>query len=87
MTKFLLLHARGSQPPAELGGELLDAGRLADPSLTVHLDGGAGPGLLRWYWLIDVDSPERAVENAEAAGGPVSVCRLMSDRPGPDLEC
>ncbi|MEU7867464.1 hypothetical protein [Dactylosporangium sp. NPDC049140] len=87
MTKFLLLHGLGSVPPAELGGELVDAGRLADPSLTVLVEGGVGRGSFRWYWLIDVESLERAVEIAAAAGGPVSVCRLMSDRPGPDLDC
>ncbi|WP_433617846.1 hypothetical protein ACQP2P_19260 [Dactylosporangium sp. CA-139114] len=86
MTKFLLLHAAGSAPPAELGGELVDAGRLADPSLTVRLEGGAGPGAFRWYWLVDVDSLERAVQIAAAAGGPVSVRPLMTDRPGLCLE-
>ncbi|MFI5910040.1 hypothetical protein [Dactylosporangium sp. NPDC051541] len=85
MTKFLLLHGEGSAPPANLGGELLDAGRLADPSLTVQVRGGCGSGPLRGYCLIDVDSMERAVEIATAAGGPVSIRPLMTDRPGPDL--
>ncbi|GAA3453127.1 hypothetical protein [Dactylosporangium matsuzakiense] len=85
MTKFLLLHAEGSAPPADLGGELLDAGRLADPSLTVAVRGGCGSGLFRWYWLIDVESAERAAQIATAAGGPVSVCRLMTDHLDPDL--
>jgi hypothetical protein len=83
MTKFLLLHARGVAP-AGLAGELLDAGRLADPSLTVLVGGGAEPGSFLGYWLIDVDSLERAVEIATAAGGPVAIRQLMTDRPGPD---
>ncbi|WP_433203532.1 hypothetical protein ACQP00_34300 [Dactylosporangium sp. CS-047395] len=84
MTKFLLLHGLGAAPPAELGGEVVDAGHLADPSLTVRVHGGI-ESAFRWYWLIDVDSLERAVEIAEAAGGPVSIRQLMTDRAGPDL--
>ncbi|MFG2041074.1 YciI family protein [Dactylosporangium sp. NPDC048998] len=84
MTKFLLLHARVAAPPPDLAGELLDARRLADPSLAVVV-GAPVRGSFIGYWLIDVDSLERAVEIAANTGGPVEIRPLMSDGPGPDL--
>jgi hypothetical protein len=83
MTKFLLLHARGAAPP-DLAGELVDAQRLADASLTVVVGAPVGAAFAG-YWLIDVDSLERAVEIAAAAGGTVEIRQVMSERPGPDL--
>ncbi|WP_432971797.1 hypothetical protein [Dactylosporangium sp. CA-233914] len=85
MTRFLLLHAEGAAPPADLAGELLDCGWMTDPGLTVAVRGGTGPGSFMSYWLIDVDSLERAVEIAAGTGGPVSIRPLMSERLGPDL--
>ncbi|MFD6352177.1 YciI family protein [Nocardia tengchongensis] len=67
-------------------GELVDAQGLADPgqARTVSSDGRSAPVItdgpfpetkefLAGYWIIDVDSPERAVEiaaQASAAPGP-----------------
>jgi hypothetical protein len=86
MTKFLLLHARGAAPPpADAAGEVLDAQRLADPSLAVIVGGEAG-GPVAGYWLLDVDSMQRAVEIAAAAGVAVEVRPLMSERLGPSAD-
>ncbi|GAA2379773.1 hypothetical protein [Dactylosporangium salmoneum] len=84
MTKFVLLHAPGAAaPPPDAGGELMEARRLADPSLAVRV--GPPPSSFGGYWIVDVDSLERAVEIAAAAGVSVEIRQVMSDRAGPDL--
>ncbi|WP_336083145.1 YciI family protein [Nocardia sp. SSK8] len=76
--------ALGAQLAAS--GELVDAQGLAGPeqALIVHSDGRSAPVVtdgpfpetkefLAGYWIVDVDSPERAVEiaaQASAAPGP-----------------
>jgi hypothetical protein len=76
MTKFLLLYRGPAPRPApDLAGELLDAQHLADPGLAVLIGAPAGP--VTGYWLVDVESLDRAVQIAVAAGGPVEVRELM----------
>ncbi|GAA4262044.1 hypothetical protein GCM10022255_097250 [Dactylosporangium darangshiense] len=81
-----MLHARGAAaPPADAAGEVLDAQRLSDPSLAVVVGGEAGAPVAG-YWLVDVDSLERALEIAAAAGVAVEVRPLMSERLGPSAD-
>lgn len=86
-------------------GELVEAQGLADPgqAITVSSDGRSAPvvtdgpfpetkELLAGYWIVDVDSPDRAVEiaaQASAAPGPggkpigeyIEVRQIMSAPP------
>ena|SRR5258706_8382751 len=100
MTKFLLLHTSGDPTDAldaELAatGELLDAQTLSSPDLAAVVRSTdcsptvtTGPCTrIRRYWLVDVDSRDRAIEIAAraSAGEPIEIRQLMRGTPATDL--
>jgi hypothetical protein len=71
--KFLLILQGDGEPrlrrdeferAAHDAGELVGGELLAHPQLAVHVPERAGPGQIDGYYLIDVETPERAVELA-----------------------
>lgn len=71
--KFLLILQGDGEPPlrrdeferaAYDAGELVCGEVLADPQLAVHMPDRAAPAAIDAYYLIDVESRERAVELA-----------------------
>ena len=91
MKYLLILHGEGEHCPgrdaferiANDTGELVGGEVLAHPQLSVHLPHRAAPTAIDAYYLIDVESRERAVElarllpDARTVGRSVEVRAVM----------